>query len=512
MSDSKKPSVKINFIYNMAYQLFTMIVPLITTPYISRVLLPEGVGQYSYTYSIVNYFILFAQLGFGYYAQREIAKFQGNKKQQSILFFEIMIDKTLTVGISCLLYIILCLSGVFADYTILMWWWLILIIAQEFDISFLYQGNEQFSKIVFRNFFIKILSIALVFIFVKSTDDVWIYVLSVAGSNLLGALSMWAYLHRYLCKVDLSELHPLRHLGPTLRLFVPTIAAVIYSYLDKTLIGVMIPGTYTELQAVVIDGTETMVEVTKSYSDLENGFYEQSEKIVKVGTSIITALGAVMLPRNTQVYSSGNKEQLKENVYMATRVSLLIGIPIMFGLVAIAENLIPWFLGHGYETCIVYLRLFSPLVILFGLNNVFGIQYLITTNQDTAYTMSTITGAVVNIMLNILLIPKFWGYGAIVASVFAEFIIVLLMYLMIRREISICQMIKQSFNYWFSGVIMFVGLYLTQVQLIPNVLNTVLLIMEGIVIYGVSLLLLKDDFVLNFIKKYSQKFRQKLGK
>ena len=134
----KRPSAKINFIYNIGYQVFTMIIPLITTPYISKVLMAEGVGKYSYTYSIVNYFILFAQLGFNYYAQREIAKVQNDKYKQSILFYEIVFVKFLTVGFSSAVYVCLCLMGIYGDYTTLMWCWLILIVAQLFDISFLF--------------------------------------------------------------------------------------------------------------------------------------------------------------------------------------------------------------------------------------------------------------------------------------------------------------------------------------------------------------------------------------
>ena len=504
----KKTSVKRNFLYNMLYQLFTMLVPLITTPYISKVLLPEGVGKYSYTYSIVNYFILFSQLGLNIYGQREIAKYQDNKLSQSIIFFEILIIKLCTVSISCMTYI-LVIPNSWDEYGILFLCWLPLILAQLFDISFLFQGNENFSKIVFRNFTIKIIGILSIFIFVKSYDDVWIYILSVSLSNLFGIISTWFYLPQYIVKINVYNLKPLRHVLPSIKLFIPTIATVIYAYLDKTLIGVLINDTFVDKEYVLIDGVEKVSEVVKRYSEIENGYYEQSEKILKVSMSIITALGAVMLPRNTHEFASGNHEKLKNNIYTSAGVIFMLGMPLTMGLVAISENLIPWFLGEEFSKCIIYLRFFSPLVILFGLDNVFGIQYLITTNNDKKYSIAIITGTIINILLNLLLIPKFWGLGAIIASIIAEIIIVLIMYLSIKQEISFARILYLSYKYILASCIMYIFVYFTQINMNSNIMNTFILIIEGCLIYFGTLIVLKDKlFYDNFI--YNRK-NKKVG-
>lgn len=498
MKKEKKVSVKKNYIYNMLYQIFTMIVPIITTPYISQILLPEGVGKYSYTYSIVSFFILFAQLGFGYYAQREIAKYQGNKYRQTVLFYEIMIVKGISVSLSLIVYIIMCISGTFGEYIELMWWWILLILAQEADISFLFQGNEDFIKVVFRNLFIKILGIVMIFVLIKSPKDVWIYILSVSLSNFLGAISTWIYLPNFLCKVDRNDIHPMQHVKPAVQLFIPTIASVIYSYLDKILIGVLIDGTYVDSDGII-----------KKYSDLENGFYEQSEKIVKVGMSIITALGAVMLPRNSKEFATGNKEKLKSNIYTAISFTFIIGCPLMLGLISIAPNLIPWFLGNGYEKCILYMRLFCPLVILIGLDNVFGIQYLLTTDRDKKYTIAIVTGTIVNIILNILLIPYYEGKGAILASVLAESIIVGIMYFFIRKELSVKTIFLNIKNYLISSIFMFAVLIIVQKKLIPSIINTIILIVLGASIYSIILILLKDKLLMNFINNLLSRIKLK---
>lgn len=496
MKEIKKKSIKKNFIYNSLYQIFTILVPIITTPYISRILLADGVGKYSYTYSIVNFFVLFAQLGFSYYAQREIAKVQDDKYKQSIIFYEIMIIKTITVSISLFVYILLCLSGIFGTYTTFMWLWIFLILAQGFDISFLFQGNEDFQKIVIRNLFIKILGIIIIFAFVKSTEDVWIYIVSISLSNLLGAISTWFYLSQYICKVNIKELHPKYHLKPTIQLFIPTIAAVVYSYFDKTLIGVLIKESYIDSSGVI-----------RKIAEVENGNYEQAEKIMKVGSSLLMALGAVMLPRNSKVYADGDSKQLTNNIYMAFNIIFMIGSAIMFGLLAIAPNLIPWFLGKDFDKCIIYLRLFCPLIILLGIDNIFGIQYLLITGREKKYTIAIVTGTILNILLNILLIPKFYGMGAIFASLISEVIIIVIMYFDIKEEISLKIILQKAKNYCISGFIMFVTLTLIQARMSSNMNETMILIFIGAITYICCLLIFKDELLIKLCKEVLNKIK-----
>lgn len=505
METNQKNSIKKNYIFNVIYQVFVLIVPLITTPYISRVLLAEGVGQYSYTYSIVNYFVLVAALGFGVYGQREIAKHQNDKRQQGIILFEILIVRFFSVGISLLTFIILCLTNVFNTYTSLMWWWLVLIIAQEFDITFFFQGNEQFGKVVIRNIIIKIASVILIFILVKKQDDVWIYILCFAGSTFLGNLSLWFYLPKSIERFSLKEIHPCKHIIPTIRLFIPTIATSLYTVLDKTLIGLLIQDTYIVTENQVIDGVVQPVEVVKKYSDLENGYYEQAEKLVKLSMTIIIAMGTVMIPRNSNEYAVGNLDKVKDNIYFSSRFVYLLGIPIMLGFAAIANNFIPWFLGEGYGKSILLIQIFSPLVLIIGFSNVFGLQYLIPTKRDLKYTIAILIGAGSNLILNLILIPLYWSFGAVIASITAELLVTLCMAIFIHKEISLLKIIKISIKYIISGAIMFVGVFFTARILSSSILNTMLLVLEGVGIYGICLLILKEEFCYNIVKKIIHK-------
>ncbi|MBQ9081746.1 MAG: oligosaccharide flippase family protein, partial [Clostridia bacterium] len=324
MESQNRKNVKKNYIYNVIYQLFVLLTPLITTPYVSRVLGSAGIGQYSFTNSLITYFILLSSLGFGYYAQREIAKEQGDKTAQSKTFWEIFIARLGSVSISLLIYVLLLLNGAFGDYQQLMWILIVNIIASAFDITFLFQGNEQFGIIVLRNVIVKIIGIAAIFIFVQDQADVWVYVLCnsliLIGSNL----SLWTRLPAVLSKVKCSELNVKRHIIPTLRLFIPTIAVSVYTILDKTLIGVLIPGTVT---GVGEDGLEIIIKI----SDIENGYYEQSDKLVKMVMTVVTSLGTVMIPRNSQEIASGNIDRFKENIYSALQFVFFLGVPMTFG-------------------------------------------------------------------------------------------------------------------------------------------------------------------------------------
>ena len=202
-----KKSVKKNYVYNLIYQVFSIITPLLTTPYISRVLGSDGIGQYTFTNSIASYFILLGSLGFAYYAQREIARKQGDVYEQTKLFWEILISRFIMVMISACLYILLLCLGLFDEtYTVLLWVLLINIIATAFDVVFLFQGNEEFGTILIRNIVIKCIGIALIFIFVRKKSDVWLYILCQSATLFLSNASLWFKLPKRLTKIHFRDL------------------------------------------------------------------------------------------------------------------------------------------------------------------------------------------------------------------------------------------------------------------------------------------------------------------
>ncbi len=478
-------SIKKNYIYNVFYNIVTLIIPIITAPYISRVLTPSGVGQFSFTYSIITYFTIFASLGFGIYAQREIANYQDDKEKQSKVFWEIILCRLATVLISLAINIVLILLNVYGDYSLLMWILCLNIFATAFDIAFFFQGNEKFKLITIFNTLIKILYLVSIFLFVKDIEDVWIYTLLHCLMTIVSNLGLWLFLKNKICKVSVKELRPFSHFKSSFRLFIPTIAISIYTVLDKTLIGVIMQ------------------------SDTANGLYEQSEKIVKILLTIITCLGTVMIPRNSNEFAKGNIEKVKQNIYTATKFTWVLGFPIMFGTILISNNFVSWFFGEGFELCATYIIIFSALILIIGLSNILGQQYLLPVKEDKKYTIAVTLGSLINFVFNIILIFLFGVVGAIVATLLAEIVVTVMMFVFVRKDLDIKYMFKCMIKPLIAGIIMFAIGYPISLLFISSILNTFIIVGIGIVVYALTILLLKEEFVTDALRKILKKKNKK---
>lgn len=279
-----KSSITKNYIYNLAYQILLIITPIITTPYLSRVLGSEKIGIYSFTNSIVSCFILFGGLGITLYAQREIAFVQEDKEKISTIFWEIITVKCCTVMISIIIYYFTCVLNNEYKYFYLIF--LIEVIANCIDISWLFQGLEQFKKTITKNALVRILATISIIVFVKKPEDLYKYILIQSISVLLGNLSLWIYLPKYVNKIKIKKIKIKKHIKPIILLFIPQIALQIYMVLDKTMIG-----------WIIVDKSEV-------------GFYEQAQKIIRLVLAIMTSLSTVMVPRISSMYAKNDKKQI----------------------------------------------------------------------------------------------------------------------------------------------------------------------------------------------------------
>ena len=479
-----KKSIKKNYIYNLTYQIIALIIPLITTPYISRVLQADGVGTYSYIYSIITYFVLFGSLGVMMYGQREIAYIQDNKEQRTRVFWEIVFFRFVTMLISLVTYMLV--FGRTGNDVLLYRLFAIEIIANLFDISWFFQGLEEFKKTVTRNIIVKIIGIISIFIFIKTKQDLSKYILIFTLFNLLGNLTLWLYLPKYIKKVQIKELNIRRHVKPIITLFIPQIAIQIYTVLDKTMIG-----------AILGDMSQV-------------GNYEQSQKIVKMSLTIVAALGTVVSPRIA--YSIANKNDKKVNTLLAKsfRFVWMLGIPVMLGIIAVSDIFVGWFFGDGYEQSAILLKIGALLVMAIGLNNVTGMQYLIPAKKQNVYTKSVIVGAISNFIFNLFLIRVLKAEGAIIASVLAELIVLGIQLYYIRKDFDIGIVCKGCSKYVISGIIMFAISYLIGRIMAPTIYTTIIQIVAGMISYGVMLIILKEEYVysmLEIIKKKLSNFK-----
>lgn len=478
-------SVKKNYIYNLIYQILTLLLPLVTTPYLSRILGADGIGTVSYAESIVSYFVLFATMGITTYGQREISYVQDSLEDRSRVFWETQILKLVTTTVMLAVYMAFAFFVVDSAIT-----WLYLILAVQVfnvaaDVVWFFQGMEEFGKIVFRNIVVRVLLLVFIFVFVRTKDDLVYYVLGNVAINLLSALSIWGYLPKYVKKVPFKSLKPFRNFKTVLALFVPTIAIQIYTVLDKTMIGVITGSAY------------------------ENGYYEQAIKIARMALTVVGALGTVMIPRIGHHYEKGETELVQNWMYRSYRFVWLLAIPMCIGLFFVAENFVPWFFGPGYDGVVPLLKILSFLILAIGVNGVTGTQYLIPTRRENTFTLTVVIGAVVNFAFNLFLIYFFQSIGAAIASVIAETVIAVVQLIIVRKELSIFKILKSCVKYLIAGVVMGVLLFVENMFLSPSILNTLIMVVSGVAVYFAVLLLLRDNFVVSNIKAVLGKFRKK---
>ena len=473
-----KKSITKNYIYNVLYQILAIIVPLITTPYLSRVLGAENIGIYSYTVSITTYFILFGSLGIGMYGQREVAYVQDDTIKRSKIFYEMFFMKCVTLSISLLIfYLSFCLNGQYINYYKIL---IVEIIANIIDISWFFQGLEEFKKTVTRNTIVKLISVICIFTFVKINTDLNKYFIIYVLSTLFGNLSLWLYLPKYIIKIKLKKLELLKHIKPIIMLFIPQIATQIYVVLDKTMLGLII------------------------FDKSEVGYYEQAQKIVKLLMSIATSLGVVMMPRIAATYASGDKAKLKQYINKSFSFILMLAFPLMFGTISVANHFVPIFFGNGYGKVVPLLCTISPIIVLIGLSNVIGTQYLLPTKQQNKFTISVCIGAFVNVILNLILIRKYASIGASIATVIAELSVTVTQFILVKKEIKFVDVVALAYKYLIAALVMFISSVTIGKNISNDLLALLVQVFSSVLIYFSMLLILKDKLIyegINMLKE-----------
>lgn len=462
-------NIKKNYLYNLFYQVLTLITPLITTPYVSRALGADAIGQYSYAYSIAYYFLLAAILGTATYAEREISFYQDDVVKRSARFWDLVCLRCITTIISTIVYA--SVVGFVYDDKTMACIVSLNIISVAFDIIWLFQGMEEFGRITLRNTIVKVLTIVLIFAFVHNEGDIYKYAIIMSLSPIISAVSLYPFIGEYVNKPIFNQIRPFKDFKSIIQLFIPTIAISIYTTLDVTMLGIF---------------TTTKVE---------NGYYEQALKLSKTALMIVTALGTVMIPRISYYFEKKQTKLINEYMLKSYQFVLLLSFPICFGLIGISDNLVPWFYGDGFGKVAVLLKVSGFLIIAIGLSNITGAQYLIPTKQQNSLTKSVCAGAIINFVLNLLLIPRWYSVGATIASVIAEFTVSFVQFAYIKKQFDLKKIIKFVPRYFGASIIMLLVLVAEDAILRPSIFNTMLMIISGATAYAAVLILLKDKLV-----------------
>lgn len=468
-------SILRNYSYNLVYQITLILIPIISIPYITRVIGTQGVGIYAFTNSITQYFIIFANFGLNLYATREIAFFKSDLIKKSAIFREIVVLQVIGTSVMMLgyyLYVIL-LSD---DYKNLYLIQSISILSVAFDISWFYIGNENFKKNVIRNLIVKITAFVLLFVVVKKPEDLWKYILLSVVSIFLGQIYMWIGIRKYLIIKSFRILELKDHLKKVFNFFLIVFIGIIGINLNKTLIGIF---------------------VNKS----ELGKYDIAYRIITTSLIIVTSMGGVMTPRISATYGEGDKGKVNEYLKKSLQFILFFCFLIIPMIIGISNNFVIWFLGSDFRGTGLFLIILAPMILLNSLSNLIANQYMIPSGNEKKYLLSLIIGGVIGIISSFILIPMFSTVGACITVLLGESSILAAHIFQTKNQHELSNIVGNWWQFFLASFPILLFSYFLKYQIISPILLTFFQIILSIIIYLIILLILKNEFLLMAISR-----------
>ena len=505
--EMRKNNLKINVIFNAAYQILILFVSLVTTPYISTVFTSDIVGSYSYAYSVSQYFSLAADFGFTMYGTAMIAQVRGKKEKETRLFWGIIYSKAILDAALILLYFILAFSGCFYndnyplnDFKI----YLCLIlptIGYLVDTTFLFQGKEKFVSLCARNLILKVVCTILIFVLVKSPSDYLIYVLIMGLSYFLtGFVSMIGtpFLIGKPQKISTKELG--LHFKKSFAFFIPNIATCIYTIASKTLLG-------------AIGG-----------NSIQSGYFEQADKLVGVVVTIINSLSTIIMSRMAYLYANKKYDEIKQKTNRVLQIYCLLSLPCFLGLLVVNDYLTLGFLGNNFEGSIDLVYILSLKILFTPAYGIIGSIYYIPNNDLRKRNVFLIIAAIFNLIANSIMVHFLSAIGAAIASVLTEGLIFGLFWAGSRKKIDLQTLPREWIICLDASLLMFITLVFSK-EIILAFISTCLVSMGimsdriiffvsaavisflGLCIYCFFLLLFKEKFAVDILKTIREKLK-----
>lgn len=475
----KEKNLKQNLMYQVGYEILVIILPLILSPYISRVIGASGLGIYDFTNSIAQYFVLFSMLGIKIYGNRMIAQCRDNQSDLNQTFSNLLALHLIISFIMSTAYIIFLLF--IEKYKLYFGIMFLYVLSALFDISWFYFGIEEFKTSVIRNALSKVLNVIIIFLFVKTKDDIWIYCLSMTGCILLSQVALWIPLKKHVKLIKPQKRVIATYLKPMLVLFIPTIAVSLYTYMDKIMIGGMTADTK------------------------QVGLYGNAAQLMAVPTAIISAFGTVMLPKMSNLTANGEKKAASNYFDTSIKYFMLISVGMAFGLSAISKVFVPIYWGDAFEQCIQLVKCLSIAVPFMALANVVRTQYLIPKSMDHIYIGSVICGAIVNIIVNFCLIRKYGALGASIGTVCAESSVCIYQLFFSRKTLKISKHFPTITSYILIGTLMYFSLKVIDDYLPIKIWTIIIEVLFGGLIYGLFNIILlyhnNDSIVCKYMKR-----------
>lgn len=478
-------SIKKNYIYNLINTVSGILFPLITFPYVSRILLADGIGQVQFFDSIISYVSLITSLGIPLYAVRELARVRDDVQARNKMAVEIII---LHSALTLLGYIIVftmavTIQKIQADVPL----FLLLSTSLFFNaigVGWFYTAIEDFKYVTVRSLLVRVCSVAALFIFVQAREDLLYYaaiqVSATVGNNIFNFIRLRKYISWNMS--CLSGLQFKKHLQVSLRLFVLNLIISLYVILDSVMLGFL--------------KDETAV-----------GYYAGAMRMTKIVLGIVTSLGVVLLPRFSNLLSTGKRGEFVYLGDKAVSFTLAMVLPMAVGLILLARPVILLFCGGSYEPSILTLQILAPVIIFTGFSGLLGMQVLYPQGHEKLVIKATLLGAVLNITLNLLLIPQYSQYGAAVATFAAEFTVVLVVLVSGRKYLPFHFLSRQNREYIIATILMTIVLLPLNFCGFSMWQSIVLCPLLGCVVYFGYLALRRDPFYLMVKKTIIKKLR-----
>ena len=472
-------SVKVNYILNLINTGTQMLFPLITFPYVCRVIEADGIGQINFFQSIISYISLFTCLGIPMYAIREIARDRSDVVQMNRTATEILLLHSMLTLVGYAIVAILCLTVPQIQVNIPLFLILSLtIFFTAIGCEWFYRGIEDFKYITIRGLIIKTVSVVLLFIFVKSKTDLLYYgcytVFGVLGGNIFNFFRLRKYIHRE--NIIFSELHIKRHIKPVLKVFSFSVVTSIYLQLNTVLLGFL-------------------------KNALAVGYFAAATKVMQMLLKMSACLGSVMMPRASHLIAENKEAEFNRLIQKSYDFTLAIALPMTIGLIFCAPSLITALCGVKFEHSILPSQIIAPIILMVAISNVFGIQVLFPKGKINIVTLCCGIGAVADLILNLCLIPFFSYIGTSIAYLGAEVATTVSMYFIGRKYIPIIYFKKSHLTYALGCIVMALALYGISLLQLPTL--TILLLQGccGVLAYFIILCICKDEMLVQILSK-----------
>ena len=412
MANKNSPSLGVNFLMNIVLRLSSLIFPLITFPYISRVLQADGYGKIQLATSVISYFILLSQLGIPTYGIRACAIVRDDREKLTRTVHELMAIQAIMTAITyIILFVVMQSVPRLAQERTLYLINSASIFLGMLGMEWLFQAMEQYTYITMRSLLFKTISIVAMFLLVHTQEDYLVYagisVCASVGSNIMNLTQ----LHKYIDIRPVGSYDIKRHIKPVLLFFGLVCATTIYTSLDSVMLGFMA-------------------------TDADVGYYSAAVKIKNILVNIVAALGTVLLPRVSYYFEQDQMEAFWAIIKKALHFVFLLALPLTVYFMIFAGNGIGFLSGSGYESSVLPMIVIMPTVLLIGLTNILGIQVLVPTGRESVVMWSTIVGAVVDVIINALMIPRYKAIGAAIGTLIAEMVVFIVQYVVLRKEVG----------------------------------------------------------------------------